>query len=87
MADAFNTINVILKQGAEQEANPTRLVQDLITENSIGLLAGESQAGKSFLAVDLTFALALGQRFFGKEARRSPVYRRQGASPCAHEMA
>jgi AAA domain/Bifunctional DNA primase/polymerase, N-terminal len=52
--------------GERELVFPTRLVQDLITENSIGLLAGESQAGKTFLAIDLTFALALGQRFFSK---------------------
>ena len=48
-------------------------MQDLITENSIGLLAGESQAGKTFLAIDLAFALALGQRFFGKAVKRGGV--------------
>jgi RecA-family ATPase len=40
--------------GERELVFPTRLVQDLITENSIGLLAGESQAGKTFLAIDLT---------------------------------
>jgi AAA domain len=59
--------------GERELVFPTRLVQDLITENSIGLLAGESQVGKTFLAVDLTFALAIGQTFFGKEVKRGGV--------------
>ncbi len=52
---------------------PDCLVEDLITEKTTGWIAGESQAGKTFIALDLAFALALGQPFFGKATKRGGV--------------
>jgi hypothetical protein len=52
---------------------PAWLVRDLIPERSVVLMIGESGAGKSFTAVDLTFALALGTPFFGKETKKGGV--------------
>jgi hypothetical protein len=59
--------------GETQLVFPTCLVKDLITEKSIGFIAGESTAGKTFVAVDLSFAIALGQPFFGKAVKLGGV--------------
>jgi hypothetical protein len=48
----------------------TWAVRDLIPEQSTGLLVGESQAGKSFLMVDLMVSCALGEPFLTKETKR-----------------
>jgi len=51
--------------------NPTRwLVRDLIPMDSIGLIVGESTAGKSFTAIDLARALGSGTSFFAKRTRK-----------------
>jgi AAA domain len=53
--------------GDELNEFPDQLVEDLITELTIGWLAGESQAGKTFLVVYLLYCIALGVPFFGKK--------------------
>jgi AAA domain/Bifunctional DNA primase/polymerase, N-terminal len=49
---------------------PDYLVRDLIRASALTLLAGESQAGKSLLALHLAVCVAIGEPFFGKETKR-----------------
>jgi hypothetical protein len=49
------------------------LVQDLFPVKSVNLIVGESQAGKSFIAVDLAVAIASGRSFFGKKVKQGGV--------------
>jgi hypothetical protein len=52
----------------EKEATPISwLVRDLLPRRSVNLIVGESQAGKSFIAIDLAVSVASGRTFFGKD--------------------
>ena len=52
------------------------LIDDMIPENTTGLIVGESGAGKTFVALHLAGSLAVGKPFFGKQinARGGTVY-------------
>jgi hypothetical protein len=52
------------------------LIDDMIPENTTGLIVGESGAGKTFVALHLAGSLAVGRPFFGKRinARGGTVY-------------
>jgi hypothetical protein len=52
---------------------PMCLIEDIATEGTVGLLAGESTAGKSFVAIDLGFAINLGQPWFDKPVLQGGV--------------
>lgn len=58
----------------KQLPEPNWLIRDVISEGEIGILWGESNVGKSFVTMDLIFALASGKpwakRFHVPEARR-----------------
>jgi hypothetical protein len=54
------------------DASPNKtkwLVRDLIPFGSVGLMVGESRAGKTFLALNLAQALSKGDTFLTKRAR------------------
>jgi AAA domain len=58
----------------EKEATPISwLVRDLFPDRSVSLIIGESQAGKSFVAIDLAVAVASGRTFFGKDTVQGGV--------------
>jgi hypothetical protein len=63
------------------DAAPPRgpwLVEDLLYSGDHGLCYGESQSGKSFLAVDLGLAIARGQPFLGLKTRSGAVLYQAG---------
>src|SRR4051794_7373584 len=49
------------------------LVKDFFRMRSLNLIVGESQAGKSFIALDLAVAIASGRRFFGQRVTKGGV--------------
>lgn len=49
---------------------PEFQVEDILIEGGIGLLAGESGLGKSFVAIDLLLSVAAGVPFLGKWATK-----------------
>jgi hypothetical protein len=49
------------------------LVDDLFPMRSVNLIVGESQAGKTFIALDLAVAIASGRPFFGKQVKKGGV--------------
>jgi hypothetical protein len=49
------------------------LVDDFFPMRSVNLIVGESQAGKSFVALDLAVAIASGRPFFGKRVTKGGV--------------
>ena len=49
------------------------LVAELFPSKSLNLIVGESQAGKSYLALDLAVAMATGRPFLGKPVIQSGV--------------
>ena len=58
----------------EREARPVPWhVKDLIPAKAVGLIVGESRAGKTFLALDLAVATAEGREFFGKPVMQGGV--------------
>ena len=69
IADASTDSIIVRWAGSKDWPAPKWLVQDLIPENSLGLIVGESQAGKSFVSMSLAGALAVGKPFFGKDIR------------------
>jgi AAA domain/Bifunctional DNA primase/polymerase, N-terminal len=60
---------VVRWAGSKDWPAPKWLVKDLIPDNSVGLIVGESQAGKSFVSVSLAGALAVGKPFFGEDIK------------------
>jgi RecA-family ATPase len=59
--------------GSEKLEFPLHLVKEMVTEATIGYMAGESRAGKTFLAINLSFCCALGLPFFGRKMRKGGV--------------
>lgn len=56
------------------------LVKGLLTRGELSMLAGPSQSGKSFLAIDLALAIARGVAWFGRKVRRGGVVYQAGES-------
>lgn len=49
--------------------NPPQLIKRALPRNGTALMAGQSQAGKSFAAVDMAISLTTGRPFFGNSTR------------------
>lgn len=49
---------------------PPMLIKGLLREAGVVIIGGQSQAGKSYVAVDLAVALATGGEFFGKTVEK-----------------
>jgi hypothetical protein len=60
-------------QPGQQHTPPAWLVKGLFPNRGLGLLVGESQAGKSFLAVHAAVCVARGLPFFGKKTKPGGV--------------
>lgn len=56
---------------AEEEY--AELVEGLIPEGGIAMLAGASQSGKTFVALDLAMSIVLGKPWFGKDVAQGGV--------------
>lgn len=56
------------------------LIKGVLTENEISMLLGESQSGKSFVAIDLAMAVARGEPWFGRQVRKGGVIYQAGES-------
>jgi hypothetical protein len=50
-------------------APPDHLIKGILPKAGVAMIGGQSGAGKSFVMVDLTVALATGQDFFGRKVR------------------
>jgi hypothetical protein len=59
--------------GDEEVEFANFLIDDMITENTIGLLVAESTGGKTFTANDIAYAVCFGQPFFGKDTEQGGV--------------
>lgn len=64
------------KPGIAYEA----LIKGVLTKGELSLLLGESQSGKSFLAIDIAMCVARGLEWFGRRARRGGVVYQAGES-------
>lgn len=51
----------------------TPLIEDLLDESAMSVFYGESNAGKSFVALDMSYAVATGGEWNGKRAKRGLV--------------
>jgi len=60
-------------EGEQESAPISWLVRDLFPDRSVSLVIGESQAGKSFVAIDLAISVASGRTFFGKDTGQGGV--------------
>lgn len=56
------------------------LIKGLLTKNELSMLLGESQSGKSFVAIDLAMAVARGIPWFGLRAMQGGVVYQAGES-------
>lgn len=57
----------------QQQPWPTWHVQDVLPRAEINMLYGESGVGKSFIALDMTLAIAQGKPWFGHETNQTDV--------------
>lgn len=64
------------------EPGPTyeHLIKGVLTRNELSFLAGASQSGKSFVAIDIAMAVARGVDWFGHKVRRGGVIYQAGES-------
>jgi hypothetical protein len=65
-ASKFNAVS-LKAIGTGIGAKHTWLVHDMIELGGSCALAGFSQSGKSFLVIKLTFAIVMGEQFFGRD--------------------
>jgi hypothetical protein len=56
--------------GEGSSEDPPMLIDGLLRENGVVIMGGQSQAGKSYVAVDLALSLSTGADFFGKEVKK-----------------
>ncbi len=56
------------------------LIKGVLTDSEMSMLLGESQSGKSFLAIDIAMAVARGTDWFGRRVRRGGVIYQAGES-------
>lgn len=56
------------------------MIKGILTEREISMLLGESQSGKSFVAIDIAMAVARGVPWFGRQVRRGGVIYQAGES-------
>lgn len=56
------------------------LIKGVLTRGEMSMLLGESQSGKSFLAIDIAMAVARGTGFFGHKVRRGGIIYQAGES-------
>ncbi|MGA0615913.1 AAA family ATPase [Paracoccus sp. KR1-242] len=56
------------------------LIKGVLTRNELSFLLGESQSGKSFIAIDMAMAVARGVEWFGHKVRRGGVIYQAGES-------
>ena len=56
------------------------LIKGVLTRSEQSMLLGESQSGKSFLAIDMAMAVARGIEWFGHKARKGGVVYQAGES-------
>lgn len=56
------------------------LIKGLLTKNEVSMLLGESQSGKSFVAIDLAMAVARGLPWFGLRSQQGGVIYQAGES-------
>ena len=56
------------------------LIKGVLTKGEQSLLIGESQSGKSFVAIDMAMAIARGVEWFGRKTRRGGVIYQAGES-------
>lgn len=63
-------------------AGPTYdyLVKGVLTENELSFLLGESQSGKSFVAIDIAMAVARGEEWFERKVHQGGVVYQAGES-------
>jgi hypothetical protein len=60
-------------EGEKRAVSISWLVRNLFPAKSVNLIVGESQAGKTFLALDLAVAIASGRPFFGQPTTQGGV--------------
>ncbi len=51
----------------------TQLIEDVLDEGALSVIYGESNAGKTFVALDMAHAVATGREWNGKKTRRGLV--------------
>lgn len=56
------------------------LIKGLLTKNEVSMLLGESQSGKSFIAIDVAMAVARGEPWFNLRVQRGGVVYQAGES-------
>lgn len=56
------------------------LVKGILTKNEVSMLLGESQSGKSFIAIDLAMSVARGEPWFGARVMQGGVIYQAGES-------
>lgn len=71
--DVHSRLRLLTLDALADLTMPPALVQGLIATGSLALLYGESNTGKSTLAMDLGFAIATGSPWRGNRTRRGAV--------------
>lgn len=80
----FNAIS-LRAIGTGIGAKHSWLVQDMIELGGSCALAGYSQSGKSFLVLKLTFAIVMGEQFFGRDVEPGMVVYQLGEGDSGFE--
>lgn len=66
--DLFDAMGGIYASDLPSEYTaPDELIEDLLINKNISILYGDSNSGKTFFAIDMACAIALGRPWFGKQ--------------------
>lgn len=66
---AAEIYNQFVFDGDKPITAPDDLIRDLMPKSGLAFIAGQSQAGKTFVVIELACCLATGEAFFGKKVR------------------
>jgi len=72
--DLFDAMGGIYASDLPREYTaPDELIEDLLINKNISILYGDSNSGKTFFAIDMSCAIALGRPWFGKQVEQGMV--------------
>ena len=74
LEDSLKRLNVIrASELPEEYSAPNEIIQDIIETESLAVLYGDSNSGKTYFALSAAYAVAEGRDFFGKRTEAGAV--------------
>lgn len=83
-SDIFKKLKAVFAREIPRKYEiPDELVENLLIRNEISIIYGDSNSGKTFLAVDMSCAIALGKEWLGRKVEQGLVIYLATESPAS----